>query len=73
MDWAHGTRTGRRCGTESRSEKGEKLEHPTDPGERRHLAAENPPIAAGLSALLDKFRSQGFSRPMRGKGAGFLS
>jgi arylsulfatase A-like enzyme len=41
-----------------------------DPGEMRDLAADNPPIAAALSALLDKYRSQGFSRPMRGKGPG---
>jgi arylsulfatase A-like enzyme len=39
-----------------------------DPGETRDLAADNPPIAAALSALLDKYIRQGFSRPKRGKG-----
>ena len=41
-----------------------------DPGETRNLAAENPPIAAALSALLDRYRRQGFSRPRKGKGSG---
>jgi arylsulfatase A-like enzyme len=41
-----------------------------DPGETRDLAAENPPVVGALSALLDKYRRQGFSRPMRGKGPG---
>ena len=36
-----------------------------DPRESRDLAAANPPIAAALAALLDKYRSQGFSRPRR--------
>jgi hypothetical protein len=40
------------------------------PGETRDLAADNPPVVAALSALLDKYRRQGFSRPMRGKGSG---
>jgi len=39
----------------------------TDPGERRDLAAEYSAIAAALAALLDKYRRQGFSRPMRGR------
>jgi len=42
-----------------------------DPRETRDLAAENLPIAAALATLLDKYRSQGFSRTMRGKGPGF--
>jgi hypothetical protein len=40
------------------------------PGETRDLAADNPPVVAALSALLDKNRRQGFSQPMRGKGSG---
>jgi arylsulfatase A-like enzyme len=43
-----------------------------DPGETRDLAAENLPIVAALSALLDKYRSQGFSRPMRSRRPGSL-
>jgi arylsulfatase A-like enzyme len=42
-----------------------------DPRETKDVAAENPSIAAALAALLDKYRSQGFSRPMRSKGPGF--
>jgi arylsulfatase A-like enzyme len=38
-----------------------------DPGETRDLAADNPPVVEALSALLDKYRRQGFSRPMREK------
>jgi arylsulfatase A-like enzyme len=41
-----------------------------DPGETRDLAADQSTIAAALAALLDKYRTQGFSRPMRGKGPG---
>jgi arylsulfatase A-like enzyme len=41
-----------------------------DPGETRDVAADNAPVVAALSALLDKYRRQGFSRPMRGKGPG---
>jgi len=37
-----------------------------DPAERRDLAAENSTTAAALAALLDKYRRQGFSRPMQG-------
>ena len=43
-----------------------------DPGETRDLAADHPPVASALSALLDKYRSQGFSRPIRRKGPGSL-
>jgi arylsulfatase A len=43
-----------------------------DPRETQDLAAANPPIAAALAALLDKYRSQGFSRPMRSRGPGSL-
>ncbi|MCK7483737.1 MAG: hypothetical protein M0C28_47120 [Candidatus Moduliflexus flocculans] len=35
-----------------------------DPSERRDLAADHPEVAASLAALLDKYRRQGFSRPM---------
>jgi arylsulfatase A-like enzyme len=47
--------------------KGQLYDLDADPGETRDLAAENLPIVAALSALLDKYRSQGFSRPVRGK------
>jgi len=35
-----------------------------DPGEKRDLAADNPSIVVALSALLEKYKQQGFSRPM---------
>ena len=38
-----------------------------DPSERRDLAADHPEVAASLAALLDKYRHQGFSRPMKAK------
>jgi arylsulfatase A len=41
-----------------------------DPGETRDLAAENPTVVADLKALLDKYKNQGFSRPMKGKAPG---
>ncbi len=44
--------------------KGRLYDLDADPGEARDIAAGNRPIAAALSALLDKYRSQGFSRPM---------
>jgi arylsulfatase A-like enzyme len=43
-----------------------------DPRETRDLAAAEPRTAAALAALLDKYRSQGFSRPMRSRGSGSL-
>jgi arylsulfatase A-like enzyme len=42
-----------------------------DSGERRDLAAEYPAIAAALAATLERYRRQGFSRPMRGKASRF--
>jgi arylsulfatase A-like enzyme len=38
-----------------------------DPGEKRDLAADNPSVVATLSALLGKYKQQGFSRPMINK------
>ncbi len=49
-------------------EKGQLYDLGADPGETRDLAAGNLPIAAALSVLLDSYRRQGFSRPMRGRG-----
>ena len=38
-----------------------------DPGEKQDLAADNPSVVATLSALLEKYKQQGFSRPMINK------
>lgn len=46
--------------------KGRLYDLDADPGETRDLAAGNLPIVAVLSALLDEYRSRGFSRPKRG-------
>jgi arylsulfatase A-like enzyme len=51
-------------------ERGRLYDLDADPGETRDLAAGNLPVVAGLSALLDRYRSQGFSRPKRGKKPG---
>jgi len=45
-------------------EKGQLYDLEADPGERRDVAADNLPIVAALSALLDKYKQQGFSRQM---------
>jgi len=45
-------------------ERGQLYDLEADPGERRDVAADNLPIVAALSALLEKYKQQGFSRPM---------
>jgi arylsulfatase A len=47
--------------------RGELYDLEADPGEKRDVAADNPSIVAALSALLEKYKQQGFSRPMRNK------
>ena len=37
-----------------------------DPGETNNLYAERPEVVARLTALLDRYREQGYSRPMTG-------
>jgi arylsulfatase A-like enzyme len=52
--------------TKPEAETGRLYDLAADPAERQDLAAENPAIAAALADLLDRYRSQGFSRPMSG-------
>ena len=37
-----------------------------DPGETNNLYAERPEVVARLTALLNRYREQGYSRPMTG-------
>jgi arylsulfatase A-like enzyme len=45
-------------------ERSELYDLDADPGETRDVAADNPSIVAALSALLQRYKQQGFSRPM---------